>query len=65
MSSSSHRQIALKEIALKCAKKITDTKSDIEYFDEPFKHIVIDNFFPEEFADLCLSKFPELNHPSW
>jgi len=65
MTSFSHSQIALKEIALSCAKKITDARNDIEYFDQPFKHIVIDNFFPEALADFCLSEFPELNDPSW
>ena len=65
MSSSSHSQVALKEMAQSCAKKLIDAKDGIEYFEEQFKHIVIDNFFPEELADICLSKFPELDHPSW
>lgn len=65
MTSFFHSQTALKEIALSCAKKITDARNGIEYFDEPFKHIVIDNFFSEGLADLCLSKFPELTDPSW
>lgn len=65
MSSSFHTQIALKEIAHSCAKKLRDAADGIEYFEEPFKHIILDNFFPEELADICLSKFPELEHPSW
>ncbi len=65
MYSSSGNQVALKEIALSCAKKISDAKEGIEYFDEPFKHIVIDNFFPDELANICLSNFPELDHPIW
>ena len=65
MSSFSNSQQTLKEIAQACELKISDAKYKIEYFEEPFKHIVIDNFFPEEFADLCLSKFPELDHPCW
>lgn len=63
MSSFSNSQQTLKEIAQSCAKKISDAKNNIEYFEEPFKYIVIDNFFPEELADICLSKFPELDQP--
>src|ERR1017187_4069428 len=65
MVSSFHSQSALKEMALSCAKRITDAKDGVEYFDEPFKHIVIDNFFPEELADICLTNFPGLDQPGW
>lgn len=65
MYPSSHAQKTLKEIAMSCAKKIIDARDGIEYFDEPFKHVVIENFLPEELADICLSEFPELEHSSW
>ena len=52
-------------MALSCASKIAGAKSDIAYFDEPYKHIVLDNFLPEELADICLSQFPGLDEPGW
>jgi len=58
-------QSNLKEIALSCASKISNAKNDIEYFDYPFKHIVIDNFFPEEIAESCLKSFPKLDDSQW
>ena len=61
----SFSQSDLKEMALSCASKITSAKNGVEYFDEPFKHIVLDNFFSDELADICLSKFPGLDHPGW
>lgn len=41
----SFSQSDLKEMALSCASKITRAKNGVEYFDEPFKHVVLDNFF--------------------
>lgn len=64
MSSSSQSQVALKAMAQSCAKKLMDVKDRIEYFEELLKHIVINKFFPEELADMCLSKFSELDHPT-
>lgn len=48
-----------------CAKKISEAKIDIEYFIEPFKHVVIDNFFATEIADGCLKNFPEVDDIGW
>ena len=61
----SFSQSALKEMALSCASKITGARDGVEYFDEPFKHMVLDDFFPKELADICLAEFPGLNHPCW
>ena len=44
-------QIELKIIAKECAEKIMHSTKGINNFDLPFKHIVIDDFFPKEFAD--------------
>lgn len=65
MSLLGSHQYTLKNIAIECAKKITDAKDGIEYHDEPFKHIVIDDFFPGTIAESCLSSFPSLDDPIW
>lgn len=43
-------QNTLARIAHKISKKIISSKINKEYFTKPFKHIVIDNFFPEDLA---------------
>lgn len=58
-------QIQLKDMAIKCAKKIQNAKSDVEYYEYPYKHLVIDNFFDPELADLCLQSFPDLSDEGW
>jgi len=51
--------------ALQCANKIRNSKENAEYFVEPFKHLVIDDFFSKEFALDLLSKFPDVNADVW
>ena len=41
-------QKELKKIALDCEQKIIDTRDGYEYFDDPFRHIVIDNFLSDD-----------------
>ena len=65
MTSNFHNQISLKKIASSCAQKISDARNGVEYFTEPYKHIVIDDFFPKELASLCLKSFPELDDETW
>ena len=36
-----------------------------QFFDQPYEHAVIDNFFPEELANSCLNNFPPLSDPCW
>lgn len=55
----------LKDIAISCANKIVAAGDGIEYFIDPYRHIVIDNFLPNEIADLCSQSFPELNDSTW
>jgi Rps23 Pro-64 3,4-dihydroxylase Tpa1-like proline 4-hydroxylase len=59
------KQTQLNELANNLATKIINAKHGIEYFQEPYKHCVIDNFFPEEFANICLNAFPQLDDDSW
>lgn len=60
-----YSQSELKQMAQKCSQKVANAKLGQEYFVEPYKHVVIDNFFEKELADLCLKSFPESNDPIW
>lgn len=51
----------LKSIATTCAEKIVGAK----VFDEPFKYVVIDDFLPNNLADLCVHKFPYPHEDVW
>lgn len=59
------KQEKLKELANNLASKVINAKSGIEFFQEPYKHCVIDNFFPEDFAKQCFDAFPKLNDDCW
>jgi len=58
-------QNELKKIAEKCAEKVQCAERDMQYFNDPFRHIVIDNFFPDALANACLEYFPQLDDPVW
>lgn len=58
-------QHELKGFAELSANKISEAKYNHEYFTEPFKHVVIDNFFASEIANGCLNNFPELDAIGW
>ncbi len=58
-------QTELKSMAQACADKVTQAKGGEQYFDEPYRHLVIDDFFDQRLADLCLEKFPPLRDPTW
>jgi hypothetical protein len=58
-------QSTLKEFALICAEKIRRSIAGENYFKEPYKHLVIDNFFPLDIANACLKNFPSLNDEVW
>jgi len=58
-------QSELKNLSEKIAKKITTAEHGSGYFQEPYKHLVIDNFLDEGLAQTCLSNFPDISDPSW
>ncbi len=58
-------QTNLKIIAQDCVDKISGEKAEGEFFNEPFKHLVIDNFLPAELADQCLDSFPSVADGEW
>ncbi len=51
----------LKSSALKLSSKILNCKKNKNFFFNPYKHIIIDNAIDNNFANLCLRNFPELN----
>jgi Rps23 Pro-64 3,4-dihydroxylase Tpa1-like proline 4-hydroxylase len=58
-------QIEIKKIAETAVSKITNSRIGFEYFEEPFKHIVIDNFFEINFADDLERGFPEITFQNY
>lgn len=58
-------QFELKRFAVDCAEKIRNAKFNSEYFEDPYKHLVIDDFFAPKMANLCLESFPALDDQSW
>ena len=58
-------QLKIKNEALQCAQKINDAIKDKEFFTEPFKHIIVDDFFSKNFADELLNKFPRTDENVW
>lgn len=58
-------QKILKEIAIVCGEKIKNAQIGLEYFETPYKHLVIDNFLDPELAHQCLASFPDLSDEGW
>ena len=58
-------QSNLKQIAESCAEKVVTAINEVSFFNEPFKHVVVDNFFPNDFAQLLLKSFPNINSNEW
>lgn len=59
------KQADLKGNAITCSDKIINAKSDSQYFETPFKHLIIDNFFNDKIADHCFNNFPSLDSEIW
>ncbi|KQV47047.1 hypothetical protein ASC95_26440 [Pelomonas sp. Root1217] len=58
-------QISLKAAAQRCAAKLLDAVEGQGYFDEPYRHIVVDDFFDLPIAKACLDHFPALSASGW
>jgi hypothetical protein len=54
-------QKELKIIAKTCVDKILTG----EFYKEPYKHLIVNNFLPDDLAQKCLERFPELNDEIW
>tara|TARA_B100001093_G_scaffold489386_1_gene527504 strand:- start:1726 stop:2502 length:777 start_codon:yes stop_codon:yes gene_type:complete len=59
------KQDNLKKIAKDCSDKIKNSVKDKEYFDYPFKHIVIDSFLDNRLVDKVDKNFPCINDSQW
>jgi hypothetical protein len=53
------------ETAQHCAGRIVGAQPGLDYFDLPYRHLVLDDFLPVSLAQACLSNFPPLNEPCW
>lgn len=58
-------QKKLNDLAKKLKKKVAASELDLNYFVEPYKHLVIDNFLPEQLAEKCLKHFPSVSDSCW
>jgi len=58
-------QSHLKHLATEVASKISISEEDESYFRNPFQHIVIDNFFPNEFALKLSHAFDKIEKEEW
>jgi Rps23 Pro-64 3,4-dihydroxylase Tpa1-like proline 4-hydroxylase len=58
-------QPELKRMATNSVEKLKAARPGVEFFTEPYKHIVIDNFFDKELADLVMETFPKPDAPDW
>lgn len=58
-------QSELKNIAESCSSKVKNALTNVDFFNIPFKHVVIDNFFPIDFVSKLLEYFPEIDSPIW
>lgn len=58
-------QSKLREFADFSCKKLEEAKPGVNYFDEPFKHVIVGSFFPEELAAICLRELPTPNEKEW
>jgi Rps23 Pro-64 3,4-dihydroxylase Tpa1-like proline 4-hydroxylase len=60
-----YSQNKLNHIAIECAEKIRNATLNANYFDVPYKHLVLDDFFSYEMAKLCHESFPAMDDKSW
>jgi len=59
------KQQELKSLADACVRKFNTLVPGEGLFHEPYTHVVVDNFLPEEIANTCLESFPSLNESGW
>lgn len=58
-------QAALKKISQTLSEKIEKVKLNESFYEYPFKHCIIDDFFQESLANQFLNAFPPLDHKIW
>ena len=60
-----YSQAELKIIAQDCAEKLLNTVQGQSFFEEPIKHLVVDNFLPTPMMLSCSNAFPNPDDLSW
>ena len=58
-------QDKLRAFAEQACNKLSAARVGVEFCSDPFKHVVIDDFFPEELAQSCLDHFPSFDDLDW
>lgn len=58
-------QASLRAIAHSISQKISEAKAEKHFYEKPFEHIVLDNFFPTDLALAASSAFPKLDCGLW
>lgn len=61
-------QVRMRAMAERCAGRIADAVDAVDgngFFSEPYRHLVIDDFFDADLAQACLANFPPLSDPCW
>lgn len=58
-------QVQLKKFAEYSCEKLLAAQTGEQYFDQPYQHVVIDDFFPNALAEICISKFPVIDNVNW
>lgn len=55
----------LRRMAETGARRIAQAQDGREYFAEPFRYVVLDDFLEPALAEACLRHFPALDQPGW
>lgn len=63
MAAMTQRQLL--DAANQCARRIVEARPGEDYFDLPYRHLVLDDFLPASLATACLAHFPALDEPGW
>jgi Rps23 Pro-64 3,4-dihydroxylase Tpa1-like proline 4-hydroxylase len=58
-------QKQLKEFSTRSVKKINKAVAGANYFEDPYKHLIVDDFFDDELVSACLKNFPDTSDCSW
>jgi Rps23 Pro-64 3,4-dihydroxylase Tpa1-like proline 4-hydroxylase len=61
----SYSQSQLKSIAEVCAQRIISAIKGQQFYDQPYRHLVLDDFLPETLANQCLHNFPAVTDAFW
>ena len=58
-------QETLRKFSKELARKIEQAETGKDYFNEPYKHLVIDNFLDNSLIKACLDNFPDASDECW